>query len=174
MHAERSDVRPSRIIPHLYSRPDARSPHLFRPAFCSGNPLRVQLLRYPDVLFAGYRLPHPLETKLTLKIQVFGMPFRSHRKMVYACKACHTPPVRGQLLRRTSLLADCMYCGEGRERAPFLTCGWWPQTKSSTNPHLALLDAMRDLKNEFKDLDSAFEAAVTTYKDKTNAGAMDY
>ena len=53
-------------------------------------------------------------------------------------------------------------------------CGWWPQTKSSTNPHLALLDAMRDLKNEFKDLDSAFEAAVTTYKDKTNAGAMDY
>ena len=36
----------------------------------SGNPLRVQLLRYPDVLFAGYRLPHPLETKLTLKIQV--------------------------------------------------------------------------------------------------------
>jgi hypothetical protein len=36
----------------------------------SGNPLRVQLLRYPEVLFAGYRLPHPLETKLTLKIQV--------------------------------------------------------------------------------------------------------
>lgn len=39
----------------------------------SGNPIRVQLLRYPDVLFAGYRLPHPLETKLTLKIQVLTL-----------------------------------------------------------------------------------------------------
>jgi DNA-directed RNA polymerase II subunit RPB11 len=81
-----------------------------------GNPLRVQLLRSPDVLFAGYRLPHPLETKLTLKIQ----------------------------------------------------------TKSDTNPHVALMDAMKDLKNELVDLDCAFDAAVNTYKEKTNAGAMDY
>jgi hypothetical protein len=36
------------------------------------------------------------------------------------------------------------------------------------------MDAMRDLKNELKDLDAAFDAAVATYKDKTNAGAMDY
>eukprot|EP00802_Teleaulax_amphioxeia_P017787 Tamp_17953.p3 GENE.Tamp_17953~~Tamp_17953.p3 ORF type:complete len:124 (+),score=46.22 Tamp_17953:83-454(+) len=81
-----------------------------------GNPLRVQLLRYPEVLFAGYRLPHPLETKLTLKIQ----------------------------------------------------------TKAETNGHVVLLDAMKDLKTEFKDLDAAFEAAVATYKDKSKAGAMDY
>mmetsp|Transcript_48833 Transcript_48833/g.71598 ORF Transcript_48833/g.71598 Transcript_48833/m.71598 type:complete len:124 (+) Transcript_48833:32-403(+) len=81
-----------------------------------GNPIRVQLLRYPDVLFAGYRLPHPLETKLTLKIQ----------------------------------------------------------TKSDTNPHVVLMDALRDLKNEFSDLDKAFESAVTVFKEKSNAGAMDY
>lgn len=47
---------------------------------CSGNPIRVQLLRYNDVLFAGYRLPHPLETKLALKIHViFPVPQSSHQ-----------------------------------------------------------------------------------------------
>lgn len=81
-----------------------------------GNPLRVQLLRYPEVLFAGYRIPHPMEQKLTLKIQ----------------------------------------------------------TKVDTNPRVALMDAMRDLKNEFTELDKAFDAAVATYKEKSNAGAMDY
>mmetsp|Transcript_27480 Transcript_27480/g.53603 ORF Transcript_27480/g.53603 Transcript_27480/m.53603 type:complete len:124 (+) Transcript_27480:89-460(+) len=34
-----------------------------------GNPIRVQLLRNPDVIFAGYRMPHPLEDKMRLKIQ---------------------------------------------------------------------------------------------------------
>ena len=33
---------------------------------------------------------------------------------------------------------------------------------------------MRDLKNEFTELDKAFDAAVATYKEKSNAGAMDY
>jgi hypothetical protein len=36
------------------------------------------------------------------------------------------------------------------------------------------MDAIRDLKKELKELDTAFEAAISTYKDKTNAGAMDY
>ena len=48
------------------------------------------------------------------------------------------------------------------------------QTKDNTNPRVVLMDAIRDLKNELKDLDTAFEAAISTYKDKTNAGAMDY
>ena len=48
------------------------------------------------------------------------------------------------------------------------------QTKAETNGHVVLLDAMKDLKTEFKDLDAAFEAAVATYKDNSKAGAMDY
>jgi len=81
-----------------------------------GNPLRVQLLRDPSVLFAGYRLPHPLETKLQIKIQ----------------------------------------------------------TKSTSNPQLALTDAISSLKKEFQRLDKALEDAVKTYKEQGNAGAMDY
>ena len=37
--------------------------------FDSGNPIRCQLLRDPNVLFAGYRMPHPLEMKMQIKIQ---------------------------------------------------------------------------------------------------------
>jgi len=81
-----------------------------------GNPLRVQLLRDPSVLFAGYRLPHPLETKLQIKIQ----------------------------------------------------------TKSTSNPQLALTDAISSLKNEFQRLDNVLEDAVRVYKEQANTGAMDY
>ena len=55
---------------------------------------------------------------------------------------------------------------------------WLPmcavQTKAETNAHVVLMDAMKDLKTEIKDLDAAFEAAVATFKDKSKAGAMDY
>ncbi|KAH7715161.1 DNA-directed RNA polymerase II subunit RPB11-a [Aphelenchoides avenae] len=34
-----------------------------------GNLLKHQLLRDPQVLFAGYRNPHPLENKILLRIQ---------------------------------------------------------------------------------------------------------
>ncbi|KAJ3336577.1 DNA-directed RNA polymerase II subunit RPB11-b1 [Gonapodya sp. JEL0774] len=34
-----------------------------------GNVLRQQLLRNPRVLFAGYRVPHPLEPKVEIKVQ---------------------------------------------------------------------------------------------------------
>eukprot|EP00013_Stygamoeba_regulata_P015965 CAMPEP_0177687386 /NCGR_PEP_ID=MMETSP0447-20121125/34099_1 /TAXON_ID=0 /ORGANISM="Stygamoeba regulata, Strain BSH-02190019" /LENGTH=117 /DNA_ID=CAMNT_0019197621 /DNA_START=27 /DNA_END=377 /DNA_ORIENTATION=- len=34
-----------------------------------GNILRMQLLKDPDVLFAGYRMPHPLDHSIVLKIQ---------------------------------------------------------------------------------------------------------
>ncbi|CAI6355323.1 unnamed protein product [Macrosiphum euphorbiae] len=33
-----------------------------------GNMIRNQLLRDPNVLFAGYKLPHPLEHKFELRI----------------------------------------------------------------------------------------------------------
>lgn len=34
-----------------------------------GNLLRAQLLRDPQVLFAGYKVPHPLEHKFVLRVQ---------------------------------------------------------------------------------------------------------
>jgi len=34
-----------------------------------GNLIRMQLHRDPNVLFAGYKMPHPLEHKFVLKIQ---------------------------------------------------------------------------------------------------------
>lgn len=34
-----------------------------------GNPIRCSLLRDPSVLFAGYRLPHPLENKMLIKVR---------------------------------------------------------------------------------------------------------
>ncbi|KAJ3089657.1 DNA-directed RNA polymerase II subunit RPB11-a [Quaeritorhiza haematococci] len=34
-----------------------------------GNALRMQLLKNPKVLFAGYKMPHPLEHTFVLKVQ---------------------------------------------------------------------------------------------------------
>jgi len=34
-----------------------------------GNIIRMQLLRDPDVTFAGYRMPHPLDHYISVKIQ---------------------------------------------------------------------------------------------------------
>jgi len=34
-----------------------------------GNTLRTQLLKDPQVLFAGYKIPHPLDAKFILRIQ---------------------------------------------------------------------------------------------------------
>ncbi|EGG17991.1 RNA polymerase II core subunit [Cavenderia fasciculata] len=36
-----------------------------------GNLIRMQLVGDPDVKFAGYRMPHPLEHNITIKIQTF-------------------------------------------------------------------------------------------------------
>eukprot|EP00727_Mastigamoeba_balamuthi_P012528 m51a1_g7899 putative dna-directed rna polymerases iv and v subunit 11-like (121) ;mRNA; f:123213-123806 len=37
-----------------------------------GNLLKMQLLRDPNVLFAGYRKPHPLEHYILLKVQTIN------------------------------------------------------------------------------------------------------
>uniref|UniRef100_A0A6U2CDD8 DNA-directed RNA polymerase RBP11-like dimerisation domain-containing protein n=1 Tax=Hemiselmis andersenii TaxID=464988 RepID=A0A6U2CDD8_HEMAN len=81
-----------------------------------GNPIRVQLLRNPDVLFAGYRMPHPLIDQMKLKIQ----------------------------------------------------------TKSATTPVTALGDAITALTKELGEINKQFEHAVAEYKEKENAGAMEY
>ena len=37
-----------------------------------GNVLRYQLLQDPDVKFAGYKKPHPLEEDIEIKVQTSG------------------------------------------------------------------------------------------------------
>ncbi|XP_055331085.1 DNA-directed RNA polymerase II subunit RPB11-like [Paramacrobiotus metropolitanus] len=34
-----------------------------------GNMLRAQLIKDPNVVFAGYKVPHPLENKFVLRVQ---------------------------------------------------------------------------------------------------------
>ncbi|XP_020377803.1 DNA-directed RNA polymerase II subunit RPB11-a [Chiloscyllium punctatum] len=34
-----------------------------------GNTIRSQLLKDPQVLFAGYKVPHPLEHKIVIRVQ---------------------------------------------------------------------------------------------------------
>ncbi|KAF8819599.1 Dna-directed Rna polymerase II RPB11A, partial [Cardiosporidium cionae] len=34
-----------------------------------GNILKTQLLKDPDVMFVGYRIPHPLENKLEVRLR---------------------------------------------------------------------------------------------------------
>nr|CAG4635869.1 EOG090X0L4K [Artemia franciscana] len=34
-----------------------------------GNLIRTQLLKDPNVIFAGFKIPHPLENKVVLRIQ---------------------------------------------------------------------------------------------------------
>uniref|UniRef100_T1J2T5 DNA-directed RNA polymerase II subunit RPB11 n=1 Tax=Strigamia maritima TaxID=126957 RepID=T1J2T5_STRMM len=34
-----------------------------------GNMIRYQLLKDPNVLFAGYKVPHPLEHKIVIRLQ---------------------------------------------------------------------------------------------------------
>ena len=42
---------------------------LFQEDHTLGNMIRCQLLKDPNVLFAGYKNPHPLEHKVILRIQ---------------------------------------------------------------------------------------------------------
>ncbi|ODN84782.1 hypothetical protein L202_00654 [Cryptococcus amylolentus CBS 6039] len=49
--------------------PNASTVTLRRQDHTLGNMIRAQLLLDPTVLFAGYKVPHPLENDITLKIQ---------------------------------------------------------------------------------------------------------
>ena len=50
-----------------------------------GNLLRLQLLRDDTVFFAGYKLPHPLEQDLLLKIQTKDHPASPVKALRTAC-----------------------------------------------------------------------------------------
>jgi len=40
-----------------------------------GNMIRAQLLKDPQVTFAGYKCPHPLEHKFVLRVQTAGSDY---------------------------------------------------------------------------------------------------
>ncbi|CAL4145316.1 unnamed protein product [Meganyctiphanes norvegica] len=43
-----------------------------------GNMIRMQLLKDPNVVFAGYKNPHPLEHKVILRIQTSDTSYTPH------------------------------------------------------------------------------------------------
>ncbi|KAJ3177927.1 DNA-directed RNA polymerase II subunit RPB11-a [Geranomyces variabilis] len=49
--------------------PNASTFHLEKEDHTLGNLLRAELLRNPKVLFAGYKMPHPLDHSVDLKLQ---------------------------------------------------------------------------------------------------------
>ena len=48
---------------------------LFQEDHTVGNMIRHQLLKDPNVLFAGYKNPHPLEHRIILRIQVWLLAY---------------------------------------------------------------------------------------------------
>eukprot|EP00762_Andalucia_godoyi_P005284 ANDGO_06752.mRNA.1 DNA-directed RNA polymerases I and III subunit RPAC2 len=42
-----------------------------------GNAIRYILMKNPDVEFAGYAIPHPLEAKLHLRVQTYDVPVKT-------------------------------------------------------------------------------------------------
>ncbi|KAF8524373.1 DNA-directed RNA polymerase [Hysterangium stoloniferum] len=52
--------------------PNAATIKIFKQDHTLGNMLRSQLLATPSILFAGYKVPHPLEPYFILKIQTDG------------------------------------------------------------------------------------------------------
>jgi DNA-directed RNA polymerase II subunit RPB11 len=47
-----------------------------------GNLLQKELLQNPEVLFAGYLVPHPLETKMRVRIKTTG---KNPREIMIGC-----------------------------------------------------------------------------------------
>ncbi|XP_067012455.2 DNA-directed RNA polymerases I and III subunit RPAC2 isoform X2 [Anabrus simplex] len=39
-----------------------------------GNALRCIIVRYPEVVFCGYTIPHPADSRLHFRIQTIGPP----------------------------------------------------------------------------------------------------
>ena len=50
------------------------------------NMLRSQLLKDPQVIFAGYKIPHPLENKVILRVQTAGHDYSPIQAMENAIK----------------------------------------------------------------------------------------
>lgn len=85
---------------------DARVPNCFylllqREDHTVGNLLRMQLLRDPSVMFAGYRNPHPLEPTIEIRVQstASGSPYNA---TFAACAALcsETASIKSQMLQQ--------------------------------------------------------------------------
>eukprot|EP00747_Dinoflagellata_sp_TGD_P164032 gnl/TRDRNA2_/TRDRNA2_183417_c0_seq1.p1 gnl/TRDRNA2_/TRDRNA2_183417_c0~~gnl/TRDRNA2_/TRDRNA2_183417_c0_seq1.p1 ORF type:complete len:207 (+),score=31.57 gnl/TRDRNA2_/TRDRNA2_183417_c0_seq1:140-760(+) len=60
---------------HIYPDekvPDACTFHIWTEDHTLGNALRMELLRNDAVMFAGYKVPHPLDHMIELRIQTMG------------------------------------------------------------------------------------------------------
>lgn len=50
------------------------------------NMLRAQLLKDPQVIFAGYKIPHPLENKFILRVQTINSDYSPIQAMENAIR----------------------------------------------------------------------------------------
>ncbi|MQM17666.1 hypothetical protein Taro_050642 [Colocasia esculenta] len=107
-----------------------------------GNILRMQLHRDPNVLFAGYKLPHPLQYKILVRVRASFLDLTGKVPISH----CH-------LLVQTS---DSWILG---------FCKWVPgfdgrfqiHTTSQSSPMQAYNQAITDLDKELDYLKNAFE-----------------
>ncbi|XP_067932514.1 DNA-directed RNA polymerase II subunit RPB11-a-like [Watersipora subatra] len=49
-----------------------------------GNAITTQLLKDPQVLFAGYKNPHPLEFKIVIRVQTSSADYPPHEALTNA------------------------------------------------------------------------------------------
>jgi DNA-directed RNA polymerase II subunit RPB11 len=65
-HAKKLDYVPDTKLENAGTYTVEREDHTL------GNLVRMQLFRDPDVVFSGYRIPHPLEPRMLIKVQTTG------------------------------------------------------------------------------------------------------
>jgi DNA-directed RNA polymerase II subunit RPB11 len=66
-----------------------------------GNMVRMQLHRDPEVLFSGYRIPHPLEPRMLIKVQTTGDNKKPEQAFVTALTA-----LQGELAELRTKMAE--------------------------------------------------------------------
>ncbi|RZB93414.1 DNA-directed RNA polymerases II, IV and V subunit 11 [Glycine soja] len=101
-----------------------------------GNILRMQLHRDPNVLFAGYKLPHPLQYKIIVRVSIF---------YYYYC---------------------CRLLSISWNSSAFLLLKTSPSkihTTSQSSPMQAYNQSINDLDRELDHLKSAFEAEMLKF-----------
>mmetsp|Transcript_8259 Transcript_8259/g.16735 ORF Transcript_8259/g.16735 Transcript_8259/m.16735 type:complete len:107 (+) Transcript_8259:437-757(+) len=81
-----------------------------------GNLLRMQLLRDPDVIYAGYRHPHPLTHHILLRVQTkAGLDSDSPVKAITTAMQ----DLRSELSLLDERFKQALRARQGQEGAPF-------------------------------------------------------
>ncbi|KIZ05604.1 hypothetical protein MNEG_2353 [Monoraphidium neglectum] len=76
-----------------------------------GNLVRMQLHRDPAVLFSGYRIPHPLEPRMLIKVQTIGASAGAKREGEKGPQEAFTDAVKalqGEYAELRSKMADAL------------------------------------------------------------------